>query len=122
MSVSREHGCVVFLPFCAIKLFPRAGKPTMTTHIRVSSACTPAPLVFLLGLTKSPVGTLRICGAKKPLASASVMLGAVKSPAPCIVQNPKFGCCAMHAQEPRKLIWHNPSRRTPEVQQRLCGF
>lgn len=39
----------------------------MTTHIRVSSACTPAPLVFLLGLTKSPVGTARMLGVKTPL-------------------------------------------------------
>jgi len=51
------------MPFCAIRLLPRAGKPTMTTHIRVSSACTPAPLVFLLGFTKSPAGTARMFGA-----------------------------------------------------------
>ena len=38
------------LPFCAIKLLPLAGKPTMTTHIRVSSTCTPTPLTLELGL------------------------------------------------------------------------
>lgn len=34
------------LPFCAIKLLPLAGSPTITTHIRVSSTWTPTPLVF----------------------------------------------------------------------------
>ena len=29
---------------------PLAGKPTMTTHIRVSSTCTPTPLTLELGL------------------------------------------------------------------------
>jgi hypothetical protein len=49
-------------PFCAIKLFPLAGSPTITTHIRLSSICTPAPLVLelarvlLIGLIKSPCG------------------------------------------------------------------
>lgn len=53
----------------------------MTTHIRVSSTCTPTPLVFLLGFTRSPVGTLRIWGAKKPLDSDSVIVGVAQSPA-----------------------------------------
>lgn len=51
-------------PFWAIRLFPRAGKPTMTTQMRVSSACTPTPLVMALelplvlvaGRIKSPCG------------------------------------------------------------------
>jgi hypothetical protein len=38
------------VPFCAIRLLPLAGKPTMTTHIRVSSTCTPTPLTLELGL------------------------------------------------------------------------
>lgn len=57
------------LPFCAIKLLPRAGKPTMTTHMRVSSACTPTPLVLRWGCIKSPVGTLRMLAKKGPLVS-----------------------------------------------------
>jgi len=44
----------------------------MTTHIRVSSAWTPAPLVFLFGLTNSPVGTARMLGVKTPLVSDMV--------------------------------------------------
>ena len=57
---------VLLLP--AIRLLPRAGKPTITTHILVSSAWTPEPLVFLLGLIKSPVGMRLISGLKLPLA------------------------------------------------------
>ena len=57
---------VLLLP--AIRLLPRAGKPTITTHILVSSAWTPEPLVFLLGLIKSPVGMRLISGLKEPLA------------------------------------------------------
>jgi hypothetical protein len=60
------------LPFCAIRLLPRAGKPTITTHIRVSSAWTPTPLVFLCGCINSPVGTLRMLGEKTPLVSAMI--------------------------------------------------
>jgi len=38
-----DHRAVVrpYLPFDAIKLFPLAGNPTITTHILVSSACMP---------------------------------------------------------------------------------
>lgn len=48
-----------------MRLFPLAGNPTMTTQIRVSSTCTPTPLVFFeldaarlraAGLMKSPCG------------------------------------------------------------------
>jgi hypothetical protein len=56
-----------------MRLLPRAGNPTMTTHIRVSSAWTPTPLVFLFGFTKSPVGTARMFGANtRPLRSDMV--------------------------------------------------
>lgn len=34
-----------YVPFCAMKLFPRAGKPTITTQMRVSWTGTPTPLL-----------------------------------------------------------------------------
>lgn len=48
-------------PFCAIKLLPLAGRPTMTTQMRVSSTCTPTPLVFL----ECDVARLRAAGRMK---------------------------------------------------------
>jgi hypothetical protein len=35
------------IPFCAIRDFPLAGRPTITTQICVSSTWTPTPLVFV---------------------------------------------------------------------------
>ena len=37
---------ILRVPFWAIKLFPRAGRPTMMTAIRVSSTLTPVELVY----------------------------------------------------------------------------
>ena len=36
----------LIVPFWAIKLFPRAGSPTITTQMRVFSTCTPMPFVL----------------------------------------------------------------------------
>lgn len=52
----------VDLPFCAIKLLPLAGRPTITTHIRVSSTCTPTPLALFLELA-----LVRVVGNMKSL-------------------------------------------------------